>query len=78
MLIQLAGQTHAAEQAKGIYLLGSAGPQAGMMPPAPGVFLTNLVYRYNGSASANLEIPIGGNLVADIDATLVVGAPLAM
>lgn len=78
MLIQLTGQSFAAEQAKGTYLLGSGGPQAGMMPPVAGVFLTDFIYVYSGSADANLEIPIGGNLVADIDADIVIGAPLAM
>ncbi len=59
----------AAEGGTGFYLLGSRGPLAGFTPP-PGLYLQNDTYLYSGSANA--EIPLGGRLVADVDATVVV------
>ena len=64
----------AAEQAKGIYLLGSKGPQAGMLPP-PGVFAGNTVYSYVGDAAPSLEVPFGGNILIDAEATITVDIP---
>lgn len=68
----------AAENGLGTYILGQAGPQAGMMPPVSGVLSANSVYIYSGQANPNLEFPIGGNLATDVDANIVAGLPLLM
>lgn len=57
----------AAEGGVGFYLLGSKGPLAGITPPE-GVYIQDDFYLYSGSAGASREIPIGGKVVANIDA----------
>jgi hypothetical protein len=65
----------AAEGGHGVYLLGLKGPGAGITPP-PGVFLTNTVYWYQGSNTANRAFPVvGGRTVADIKATVWLDLP---
>ncbi|WP_321345488.1 transporter [Breoghania sp.] len=59
---------NAAENGVGFYLLGSKGPLAGVLAP-PGVYFQNDVYIYSGSASASRDLPIGGRIVANVDAT---------
>lgn len=46
-LIALTSSIEAAEGAMGLYILGSQGPQAGVLPP-PGTYLRNDFYHYNG------------------------------
>jgi len=58
----------AAESGTGFYLLGSKGPFAAVLP-GPGVYFQNDVYIYSGSAGASRDLPIGGSIVANIDAT---------
>jgi hypothetical protein len=60
----------ASEGGASFYLLGGSGPEAAVMPPVEGVFFDNTIYIYGGSANAEREFVIGGNLVADVDATL--------
>lgn len=68
----LASQTcHASEGGASFYLLGGGGPEAAVMPPVEGVFFDNTLYVYSGSASADRQFVIGGNVVADVDALLV-------
>ncbi len=74
ILIQFTERSPAAEDAKGIYLLGSKGPQAGMLPP-PGVYATNTVYIYSGGVSASKSVPIGGDVTLGADVAVVVDAP---
>jgi hypothetical protein len=74
-LAQIADDASAAERGIGTYLLGSAGPQAGMLPPVSGVFSTNVVYIYSGAASPSTEFEIGGEIVADLGVDLVLGVP---
>lgn len=56
---------HAAEGGTSFYLLGSRGPMAGFTPP-PGVYFQNDLYLYSGKA--NVDLNLGGKLVADVDA----------
>jgi hypothetical protein len=67
-------QSHAAERATGVYLLGFRGPMAGYTPP-PGIFLQNDVYFYSGSAEASRSLPFGGQLIADVEATAILELP---
>ncbi|MEW9838498.1 SphA family protein [Mesorhizobium marinum] len=62
-----AAPANAAESGVGFYLLGSKGPMAGIVPP-PGAYIQNDLYFYSGSAGANRDLPIGGQIVANIDA----------
>ncbi len=62
------GTALAAESGVGFYLLGSKGPFAAVLP-GPGVYFQNDAYFYSGSAGASRDLPIGGRIVANIDAT---------
>ncbi|WP_118138557.1 transporter [Oceanicella sp. SM1341] len=62
-----ADRSEAAESGTGFYLLGTRSAQAGILPPA-GLYVQNDLYLYSGSASAGQSLPLGGELVADIDA----------
>jgi hypothetical protein len=57
----------AAENGHGVYLLGFRGPLAGITPP-PGVYLQDDFYVYGGSASADIQLPFGGQVIFDVDA----------
>ncbi|MBB4122433.1 SphA family protein [Martelella radicis] len=63
--------TQAAEAGTGFYLLGSRGPMAGVLAP-PGSYLANDIYFYAGSAGASADLPAGGQVIANIDATAVI------
>lgn len=47
------------------------------MPPE-GVYFQNDVYIYTGDMGGNRSIPLGGRVVADIDATAIVNVPTAI
>jgi hypothetical protein len=68
------GESLAAENGAGIYLLGFRGPLAGIIPE-PGVYFQNDFYFYGGSAGANRELPFNGVLAAGLSARLPVDAP---
>ena len=68
----------ASEGAKSTYLLGVSGPQAGMVPPAPGFYATNIVYIYSGGVDGNVTIPRAGTLAIGIDVNLVIEAPMLL
>jgi hypothetical protein len=55
----------AAEYGLGDYLLGYSLPMAGYTPP-PGLYFSNTFYLYQGSASANINFPVGTNTVAGV------------
>jgi len=61
----------ASEGGASLYLLGSGGPGAAVLPPVEGVFFDNTLYYYDGSAEASRQFVVGGNLVAGLDATIV-------
>ncbi len=61
----------ASEGGASLYLLGSGGPGAAVLPPVEGVFFDNTFYWYNGDAEATREFVVGGNVVAGLDATIV-------
>jgi hypothetical protein len=71
-----AAPAHAVEAARNIYLLGSRSALAGVLP-GPGGFFQNDVYVYSGSASANREFEIGGQVVAGADADVLLELPTA-
>jgi hypothetical protein len=60
----------ASEGGASLYLLGSGGPGAAVLPPVEGVFFDNTFYFYDASAEAEREFVIGGNVVLGLDATI--------
>jgi hypothetical protein len=61
----------ASEGGASLYLLGSGGPGAAVLPPVEGVFFDNTFYYYDGSVEASREFVIGGNVVLGLDAEIV-------
>lgn len=66
---------NATDDGRNIYLLGSAGLGAGVVP-APGVYVTNLTYAYEGSVGPSVEFPRGGQIQTGVDANAVVNSPI--
>lgn len=64
------GEALASEGGASLYLLGSGGPGAAILPPIEGVFLTNSLYHYDGSASRDRQFQVGGNVVAGLKANI--------
>src|SRR5690242_18332728 len=58
----LAGSAAATEGGASVYLLGSGGPGAAILPPVEGVFLSNTLYHYQGKAGGDVNFPLGGNV----------------
>lgn len=57
----------ATEGGASVYLLGSGGPDAAVLPPLQGVFLSNTTWYYDASLGGGRELPLGGNIVAGVD-----------
>jgi hypothetical protein len=73
LIVALAAGAHQAQASEGgasLYLLGTGGPGNAIMPPLKGVFFDNEVYYYKGSSSGGKPFPIGGNVVAGLDAKI--------
>jgi hypothetical protein len=77
-IVLLAHGAHASEGGASFYLLGSGGPEAAIMPPLEGVFLTNTAYYYHGEASVGRDFQIGGNVVNGIQATIAADFPIVL
>lgn len=64
------GEAQAAENAAGIYLLGSKSSMAGFVPP-PGIYVVDLNYFYagdaGGAAAAGIALRRGGNITVEAD-----------
>lgn len=60
------------------YLLGTGGPGAAVMPPLEGVFFDNTSFFYDGSAGAEKQFLVGGNLVVGLDAAVFLNATTLM
>lgn len=58
----------ASEGGTSVYLLGSGGPEAAVLPPVEGIFLDNTYYFYDGDISADRSLVVGGNVVLGLDA----------
>ena len=64
LFLNTADQAWAAEGGQIHYLLGSAGFQAGLIPPEPGTYFKNQAYFYDGSANAQLR---GGQVALNLN-----------
>ncbi|NUS68567.1 MAG: transporter [Ensifer adhaerens] len=60
---------NAAENGAGFYLLGARGPMAGLLAP-PGTYVQNDTYFYFGELKGNKQLPLGGEIVGEVDAKL--------
>ena len=60
----------ASEGGASLYLLGSGGPEAAIMPPLPGVFFNDQFYWYDGSAGGSKDFVVGGRVVAGLNAKI--------
>lgn len=69
-LLGLAQPASADEGGASVYLLGSGGPGTAIMPPVKGVFFSNSLYYYSGEAGGDKQFPIGGSVVADLNAAI--------
>jgi hypothetical protein len=65
-----AHQAQASENGASLYLLGTGGPGNAVMPPLQGVFFDNEVYYYKGGGGGGKEFPLGGKVVAGLDAKI--------
>lgn len=65
---------HATEHGMGMYLMGSKGPMAGVVP-APGLYFQNDVYYYQARAGANTPLPMGGRIGLGIKARALIDVP---
>jgi len=57
---------NAAENGAGFYLLGARGPMAGLLAP-PGTYFQSDTYFYVGELKGNKQLPLGGEIVGDVD-----------
>jgi hypothetical protein len=67
------GPCQAAEYGWGHYLLGVGIPMSGYTPP-PGVYFSNTLWFYNGSASSNLRLPFGRILATGVNEKFAIDA----
>lgn len=74
----LALPAHASEGGANVYLLGSGGPGAALLPPIQGVFLANTLYFYDASAGSGKQLPVGGNVVAGLKAKIAADFPTVL
>jgi hypothetical protein len=65
-LAGLGGAASATESGASLYLLGTGGPGAAILPPIEGVFLANTLYHYSGEMGGGTQTPLGGNLVVGL------------
>lgn len=64
----------ATEHGMGMYLMGSKGPMAGMVP-GPGLYLQNDVYYYRARAGSDSPLPMGGKIGVGIKARALINVP---
>jgi hypothetical protein len=60
----------ASENAASLYLLGSGGPGAAILPPLKGVYFDDVSYFDDAAADARRSFLFNGNLVADVSAQI--------
>jgi hypothetical protein len=68
----------ASENGASLYLLGSGGPGAAIMPPVPGVFFADTTYYYRGESRGGRQLVFNGKVVAGIDGTIAANFPAVL
>jgi hypothetical protein len=76
--LALAPAAHATESGASLYLLGSGGPDAAVLPPVEGVFFANTVWGYQGDLGAQRELPLGGVIAAGVEMKVVGDFPTVL
>ena len=61
----VSGETHAAENAAGLYLLGTKTSMAGFVPP-PGTYVVDVNYFYAGNASGSAAVGVALRRLGDL------------
>src|SRR5690625_240102 len=74
MFVLLARPVQATEHGMGMYLLGSKGPLAGVVP-SPGWYFQNDLYYYRARAGAATKLPMGGKIGVGIRARALIDVP---
>lgn len=64
----------AAENGVGIYLLGSKGPFAAILPPQ-GFYVQSDSYLYSGELSGSRQLPLGGAIVGEVSSVTFLEVP---
>lgn len=64
----------AAEHGTGVYLMGSKGPMAGIVPE-PGLYFQNDLFYYRAKAGASEALPMGGEIGVGINARALIDVP---
>lgn len=64
----------AAEHGTGVYLMGSKGPMAGVVP-GPGLYFQNDLFYYSASAGGSEPLPMGGKIGVGIKARALIDVP---
>ena len=73
----VATESLAVEGGASFYLLGGKLPLSGVVP-GPGMYFQNDMYFYTGSVGGNIQLPFGGQIIADVDAFLYFEAPTVL
>lgn len=68
------GDADAAEHGTGVYLMGSKGPMAGIVPD-PGLYFQNDLFYYRASAGGSEPLPMGGKIGVGIKARALIDVP---
>jgi hypothetical protein len=69
-----AGPAHAVEGGASFFLLGGKLPLSGVVP-GPGVYFQNDMYFYSGDLGGSVELPIGGQIIANVEGFVFFEAP---
>jgi hypothetical protein len=68
--VAMIAPAQADENGSSVYLLGTGGPGAALLPPLPGIYIENDIFIYDGGSTSTKDFVIGGNVVADVHADL--------
>ncbi|HLS50480.1 MAG TPA: hypothetical protein VK032_00590, partial [Burkholderiaceae bacterium] len=63
-----------AEHGTGVYLMGSKGPMAGIVPE-PGLYFQNDLFYYRAKPGASEALPMGGEIGVGIKARALIDVP---
>ena len=77
VVLAIGAPAFAIEGGASFYLLGGKLPLSGVVP-GPGMYFQNDVYINSAEAGGNIQLPIGGQIIANVEATIVFEAPTAL
>ncbi|QIK95867.1 transporter [Sphingomonas sp. HDW15A] len=77
-IIVWGSSANATESGTSVYLLGTGGPGAAIMPPLEGIFVDNTSYLYDGSAGGSRDFILGGNVASGLEASAFINITSAL